>query len=257
MGLYDHFRKEELPFVERSLEILGQVERTHIVRLTDFLDPRQFAILRSLTSQVRDVKVEGNGGYPEAERVRALVFPEYITPAAEDFGLALVEIKGDQRFVKLQHRDVMGALLHIGLKREKFGDILLDELGCQTVIAKEIVEFARSQVTQIHRIPVELVSVPWTQLRPPVRNLAEKSITVASPRLDAVLGEVYHLSRAKALVPIRGGKVKVNWKVVDDPSHLVQAGDVLSLAGMGRCKVLDVSGTTRSGRIRLTVGVFI
>jgi RNA-binding protein YlmH len=257
MSVFDHFRKEELPFVERALEMLSQVERKQTMRLTDFLDPRQLAILQSLRSQVSGVEVTANGGYPDAERVRAVIHPDYLEVEREEFQLALMQIEGNQRFVKLEHRDVMGALLNIGLKREKFGDIFVEEAGCQVILAREIAEFVRMQVTQIHRIPVELTEVPLDQVLTPSVRRAEKSVTVSSPRVDALIGEVYHLSRAKALVPIRAGKLKINWKVVDDPSRQVQAGDVISLAGYGRFQVLELTGPTRSGRMRIQVGMFV
>jgi RNA-binding protein YlmH len=256
MSIFDHFRKEELPFVERALEMLTQAERKQTMRLTDFLDPRQLAILQSLRSQVIGIAVSASGGYPGAERVRAVIHPDDWTAEAEDFQLVLLEIRGNQRFVKLEHRDVMGALLHIGLKREKFGDILLDDDRCQVVLAREIADFVRMQVTQIHRIPVELVEIPFEQVLTPSANRAEKSVTVSSPRIDALIGEVYHLSRAKALVPIRAGKLKINWQVVDDPSRQVQAGDVVSLAGYGRFQVLELTGPTKSGRLRVMVGLY-
>lgn len=256
MSIFHHFRKEELPFAERALEMLTQVERTQTMRLTDFLDPRQFSIFQSLTSQVSGVAVTANGGYKGAERVRALLHPEYITVEPEDFHLMLVQIKGDQRFVKLEHRDVMGALLHVGLKRDKFGDILMEEAGCQVVLAKETADFVRMQVTQIHRIPVVLEEISLDQVVLPSIKQTEKMITVSSPRIDAVVGEVYHLSRSKALVPIRAGKLKINWKVEDDPSAHVQAGDIISLAGHGRFQVLELTGPTRSGRIRMQVGIY-
>ena len=257
MSLFDHFRKEEHPFVERALEMLLLTEQRQTMRLTDFLDPRQLFIFQSLTSQVTDVCVEGRGGYPGAERVRVLLYPAYCQPEDADFRLTLAEIRGDRRFVQLSHRDVLGALLHIGLKREKFGDILIDEAGCQVVVASEVFPYVQQQLTQIHRIPVELVGVGWEQLRIPVKRRAEKSFTVSSPRLDAVIGEVYRLSRAKAQLPIRAGKAKVNWKVVDDPAYHVAAGDVVSLSGFGRFDVYETTPTARSGRIRITIGQYI
>lgn len=256
MSIYDHFRNEELPFVERALEMLRQVELKHTMRLTDFMDPRQLAIFRSLASQVTDVTVSGWGGYEGAERCRVLLHPSYITPEEEDFKLQLVEIRGDQRFHTLQHRDVLGALLSIGLKREKFGDILLDGQSCQTVVASELFDFIRLQVKQIHRIPVELEAVPWSQLKLGTQEWTEKTVTVASPRIDALIGEVFRLSRAKALIPIRAGKVKVNWKVEDDPSARIEAGTVVSMAGFGRFQVLEMTENTKSGRIRVRVGIY-
>lgn len=257
MSVYDHFRKEEIPFVERALEMLSQVERKQTMRLTDFLDPRQLSIFQSLSSQVTEVFVKAAGGYEQAERKRALLYPAYFVPENEDFQLVLAEIQGDRRFVKLEHRDILGAILSIGLKREKFGDILLDDQGCQVIMAREIFDFARLQITQIHRIPVVLEEVSWEKIRTPEQKLTEKRITVPSGRLDAVIGEVYHLSRAKALVPIRAGKCKVNWKVTEDPARQLQAGDVVSVGGFGRCKVLEISGPTRSGRLSMLIGIFV
>jgi RNA-binding protein YlmH len=255
MSIYDHFRKEELPFVERALEMLTLVERRQSMRLTDFLDPRQLSIFHSLSSQVQGVTVSANGGYEGAERVRALLSPDYFAVEPADFRLALLHIQADQRFLTLEHRDVMGALLNVGLKRDKFGDMIAGPEGCYAVVAEEVADFVCSQVTHIHRVPVQIERISWEEFQPPAAKYAEKTITVPSPRVDAVVGEVYHLSRAKALVPIRAGKLKVNWKVVDDPAHQLQAGDMISLAGFGRFRVLDVSGPTRSGRMRMTVAL--
>lgn len=255
MSIYDHYRKEELPFVERALEMLKLSERKQTMRLTDFMDPRQLAILQSLTSQA-DVKVEASGGFEGAERVRAVIHPPFMTVEEEDYQLVLAEISGDQRFLKLSHKDVMGALLHIGLKREKFGDILLDDRGCQVVLAREVFDFISLQVTQIHRLPVECKEIPWSQLRVPEKQLALKQVTLPSLRLDAVIGEVHHLSRTKALVPIRAGKVKVNWKVTEDPSHQVGAGDVVSVGGFGRFQIIETGGPTKSGRLRMSIGIY-
>lgn len=257
MSIYNHFRKDEMPFVERALEMLTLVERKQTMRLTDFMDPRQLFILNSLSSQVDDVLIQANGGYEGAERTRALIYPAYLEPTFTDYQIVLAEIKGDQRFIKLEHRDILGSILGIGLKREKFGDILLGDNGCQLIIAREVYEFARLQITQIHRIPVILEEMDWTGIRLPEQKIAEKQVTIPSERLDAVIGEVYHLSRSKALVPIRAGKCKVNWKVTQDPSHQVEVGDVLSVGGLGRCKILGVQGPTRSGRLRMTVGIFV
>jgi RNA-binding protein YlmH len=255
MSVFDHFSNEERPFVERALEMLTRAERKQAMRLTDFLDPRQVLIYQSLASQVQDVCVSPFGGYEEAERVRVMLHPDYLPVENEDYKLALLHIVADQRFHALEHRDVMGALLHVGLKREKFGDMLVNEHGCYAIVAEEVADFVCSQVTQIHRTSVTFERFSWDDFTPPAPRYKEKTITVPSPRTDAVIGEIYNLSRAKALVPIRGGKVKVNWKVVEDPSHQLQAGDMLSLAGYGRCKILEVSGTTRSGRLRMIVGL--
>lgn len=255
MSIFDHFGKEERPFVERALEMLTLVERKQAMRLTDFLDPRQVQIFQSLSSQVQDISVTPHGGYEDAERVRVIIHPNYMPVEMEDYRLTLLRIVADQRFHVFEHRDVMGALLNAGMKREKFGDMLTDAAGSYAIVAEEVADYVCTQVTQIHRTSVQFERVSWEDFTPPAPRFTEKTITVPSPRLDAIIGEVHHLSRAKALVPIRGGKVKVNWKVLEDPSYSLKAGDMVSMAGFGRFKVLEVAGPTRSGRIRMIVGL--
>ncbi|MED4585972.1 YlmH/Sll1252 family protein [Brevibacillus choshinensis] len=255
MSIFDHFGKDERPFVERALEMLTLVEQKQAMRLTDFLDPRQVMIFQSLASQVQDVSVSTHGGYDGAERVRVILHPDYMSVEQDDYRLALLHVQADQRFHVLEHRDVMGAVLNVGMKREKFGDMLTDNVGCYAIVAEEVADFVCAQVTQIHRTSVQFERKAWEEFSPPAPRFTEKTITVPSPRLDAIIGEVHNMSRAKALVPIRGGKVKVNWKVVEDPSQSLQAGDMVSMAGFGRFKVLEVAGPTRSGRIRMIVGL--
>ncbi|MFA4132284.1 MULTISPECIES: RNA-binding protein [unclassified Brevibacillus] len=255
MSIFDHFSKEERPFVERALEMLTQVERKQAMRLTDFVDPRQLLIFQSLSSQVRDVKVSPYGGYEGAERVRIIIHPEYLPVEPDDYRLTLLAIKADQRFHVLEHRDVMGAILGVGMKREKFGDMLTDSAGSYAIVAEEVADFVCGQVTQIHRTSVQFEQVAWEAFTPPAPKFVEKTITVPSGRIDAIIGEVHNMSRAKALVPIRAGKVKINWKVIEDPSYQLQMGDMVSLAGYGRFKILEVAGPTRSGRIRMIVGL--
>ncbi|MGG1661667.1 RNA-binding protein [Brevibacillus sp. NRS-1366] len=255
MSVFDHFAKEERPFVERALEMLTLVERKQAMRLTDFVDPRQLMIFQSLASQVQDVTVSSSGGYEGAERTRVILHPDYLSPETDDYRIALLAIRADQRFHSLEHRDVMGAILGVGMKREKFGDMITDADGCFVIVGEEIADFVCTQVTQIHRTSVQIKRVQWEDFKPPAARYVEKTITVPSPRIDAILGEVHNLSRAKALVPIRAGKVKVNWKAVEDPSHQLRMGDMVSMAGFGRFKLLEVSGPTRSGRLRMIVGL--
>ena len=75
-------------------------------------------------------------------------------------------------------------------------------------------------------------------------------ITVSSMRLDAIVSDLIRVSRAKALPMIRSGQCRVNWRLEEDPSSLLEEGDVLSIRGHGRFKVLAVEGTTRKGNIR-------
>ena len=53
------------------------------------------------------------------------------------------------------------------------------------------------------------------------------------------------------------GRCRINWKVEEDPSAPLKEGDVVSMQGLGRFKVLTVEGVTKKGGIRVKIGKFI
>ncbi len=83
--------------------------------------------------------------------------------------------------------------------------------------------------------------------------MEQRTVSVASLRVDALVSGVFRLSRAKASEAIRGGKCRVNWKVVEDPSRTLEEGDTVSLRGWGRFRVDAVEGKTKKGRFLVRV----
>ncbi|WCK53062.1 RNA-binding protein [Aneurinibacillus sp. Ricciae_BoGa-3] len=256
MSLYHHFRPEERPFVERVLEWTQRVRDRYEIIRTDFLDPRQAFIVQALASREPGVFFMARGGFDGAERMRGVLHPEFIEPVEEDFGLAILNVTGANQFLSLEHRDYLGALLGLGIKREKFGDILVHAEHAQIIVAQEIADYVRLHMTQVHRANVLVEVISSDRLILPNQSFRSLSFTVQSPRLDAIAGDVFRISRAKILPPIHNGRVKVNWREVNDPSLRLEEGDVVSFKGFGRFKVASVGGETKKGRIRIEVSIY-
>ncbi|GAK39710.1 RNA-binding protein [Paenibacillus sp. TCA20] len=256
--IYEHFHPDERDFVDKAWEWVERAGQYHEMKLTDFLDPRQAYILDTLANRRGDVQVRMEGGSVNAERQRALIAPDYAYLDDEDMGLAVLSItSADQKFLQLDHGDYMGALLSLGLKRGKLGDIHVLDDGCHTVVAMEIADYFSLHLHQVHRMNVFTDILPIDQLRTSDVALQMMDLTVASLRLDGIASDVYRLSRSKILTPIKAGRCKVNWKVAEDPSKILQAGDVVSVQGLGRFKVMETDGMTKKGRFRVKVGKFV
>lgn len=253
--VYRHFSPQERPFLARVEDWIRMVQVQKKTVRTDFLDPRQVYILKSLTGGITDIAVHLDGGYQEAERTRGLLYPSFFVEPPEDPGLALlgVQVTDSQA---LSHRDYLGALTHLGLKREKIGDLWLTTQGCQVVVAEEIADWILMQLERVGRYPARTRLLPWEELQPPFVQMEERVITVASPRLDAVVAELAHLSRARAVEMLREQKVKVNYQTLAAPDRELHEGDLLTLRGYGRFRLLEVLGVTRKGRLRLKFGKF-
>lgn len=258
MTMYDHFHPDEHAFVDKAWDWVRRAAEQHSVKLVDFMDPRQAFILESLVHRHGDAVCWMSGGYDRAERKRAVVAPDYRTPGEDDVAIALLEITSDDaKFGELDHGDFLGSLLGLGIKRDKLGDLHVLPGKCHCLLAEEIAAFVHLNLRQVGRVRVMTETLPLNRLETGETELAEMSFTVASLRLDAIVGDVHRLSRAKALVPIRAGRCKVNWKPEEDPARQVKAGDVVSLQGFGRFRIIDVEGPTKSGRIRVKIGKYV
>lgn len=254
MELYQHFRKEEHQFIDHVMEWKEMVERQYAPKLTDFLDPREQQIVQSIVGSDGDVRVSFFGGAPFAERKRALLYPPYFEADEGEYDIALFAVRYPGKFVSLEHRDVLGALMSLGLRRGKFGDILVQGGEIQFFAAAEVADYIRLHVGTIGKAPVSLELLPLSAAMPLVETWEEGTVTVSSLRLDAVLAQAFRLAREKAKTLIESGLVKVNWKVVDKPDFLCGPGDVLSARGFGRCKLFSVEGMTKKERWRIRLG---
>ena len=257
-AVYNHFHPDEKPFVDRVLEWVDRSASQHELKRTDFLDPRQAQILTMLANRNPDVAIRLDGGYADAERKRALIAPDYRDLDEETIGIAVLEAKASgASYQDLDHGDFLGALLGLGIKRDRIGDIHVHDTFAHIVVTDEIADYLNIHLRQVHRLNVLTDILPLSGLRPVEIKLEEMSLTVASMRLDGIASDVYRVSRSKIADPIRAGRCRVNWKTEEDPSEPLKEGDVVSFKGLGRFKVIEVDGVTKKGRIRVKIGKFI
>jgi RNA-binding protein YlmH len=254
MNIYQHFRPEEREYIDQVLNWKNYVEIQYTPKLTDFLDPREQHILKMLIGEQGEVNYKLFGGSPEVERKRALIFPEYLTVTEEEFQISLFEIHYPTKFVTIEHRQVLGTLMSIGLKRGKFGDILNKDGKCQFFAAKEISDYIKSNVETIGRAGVKLSETDIKNAIPINELLLESELTVSSLRLDTVISGIYHVSRQKSQLFIQQGLVKVNWTLTENPSFECGVGDMISVRGYGRVKILAIEGKTKKEKWRINVG---
>jgi len=252
-----HYRPQERPFVERMVDLARRAEERHVPVLTDFLDPRQTRIAQMIVGGMADVNVSTSGGHEGAERQRALLVPSYYLPEPEEFQLAFLRIEVPGDTMRLQHGDFLGALIGVGLKRTKLGDLSVHEQGCDLTTAREIADFIRLNLTQVGRANVYVSEIAVADVRHEPVQLQEKTFTVQSLRVDAIAAEAFGVSRAKVVDPIKSGKLQLNWQIIDSPATPVEEGDVLSLRGFGRVRILEVGGESKKGRTFVTIGKYL
>jgi len=220
---------------------------------TGFLDPSGREIAQGVLGAIPSVRTRAYGGYTQAEYQILMVFPEFYLIELLDPALYAVQVSGDFPANSVNHGDFLGAILATGLQRDRVGDIILTPNGCQAVVGKQALATLTTHLRQVHRVPVLVKEIDLEQLMVTPQRVKNLSTTVASLRIDAVAAFGFGMSRTKMAREIKGGRLKLNWRVIIDPAQSVAVGDVISMRGRGRVTVDEIKGETRKGRIALAL----
>ena len=250
--LLSHLHREQDQILGgKVLDKIDLVLKRKKEQFTDFLNPYQRKIAINIIKQIYEVNYLEAGGYEEAERQRIGIFPEYLFPDHIEIPVSILKISGNFKFQSLSHRDFLGALMGLGIKRKKLGDLLVLNDQAQIVLAQDLKEFVSLKLKKVHEVPVEVEEITADEIIIPTQNTKEIKATVPSMRLDAVASAGFGDSRNKISRDIKNEKVKLNWKPEVDPAQEVEINDLISIRARGRVEVVKNRGTSNRGRIKL------
>ncbi|HIW47997.1 MAG TPA: hypothetical protein H9687_01795 [Firmicutes bacterium] len=220
---------------------------------TDFFRPEEAARFLTAMQRQEDLCIRPWGGWDGAERVMLGFCPAGQEMDLAWFPLAAVEIRWNKFSAAPGHRDILGSVLGLGIDRSKTGDILFLQDRALIFATAEMAAFIASGLERVGRAPVKCRQLSAWQDILPEEKTQQIQKTVSSMRLDAVLGAAFPLSRSKAQELIRAEKVSIQHQPVTKAEKIVQEGDLISVRGYGRVKVLQDEGKTKKDRIRITL----
>ncbi|WP_262172869.1 RNA-binding protein [Saccharococcus sp. Marseille-Q5394] len=253
-SIIQHFRKEEQPFIETVVGWTREVEDTYSPKLTGFLDPRQIFILNTIVRNT-GLQFGVHGAFPEPERQRALIYPDYYEPENDDFQVSIFTVRYPAKFMTLEHKDILGSIMALGIDRSKFGDIRLEGDVAQFAVAEEMKDYLIANLTSIGKSKVRVEELGSSdELIVLAESWKEELHTISSLRLDSIVASLVNCPRQKAVSLIQNDKVKVNHVVRDQQAFEVNESDILSIRGSGRFKIMSIEGRTRKDKIRLLIG---
>ena len=235
---------------------------------TAFLNPKeQYFLSQELRRLGAFHRTLFSGGAPGAARQKLFVLPLYVCDLCEDGGLfdAAKLYLGDEAFSSIvplcitgggfrtfTHRDYLGSLLSLGISRASLGDIVPTRECAAVVFADAAVaDFLCGENVRIASDKVRITRATLPQSFCIVQRFSPVSDTVASPRLDAVAAALGNLSRERAKEEILRGAVELNYEAQSAPDAPVAAGDILTLHGVGKFEIAELSDKTKKGRLRL------
>ena len=240
----------------RLIDLAERANRSNTFRVTEFLDPHEQNTAKIVAANFVDIEFVTDGGFPNAERVKAAFVSDGFH-GVPDFGMAAYLVAWDKRYYTLGHRDVLGAFMGMGCRREILGDIVLVPEGAQLVVDKTFSNYLESNLTTIGAANVTVTPIDRSELKAREEKVKTISATVAALRLDAVAAAGYGTSRSRMADEIKSQNVKINWKEAKNAAQSVEEGDVISFRGRGRVELAEVRGTTKKGRFSITLKRYI
>lgn len=240
--------------IQRFRELADTAGQKHCVTHTNFLNLAEQSLFYEQTGSCSALPFTVAGGYPQAERRVVLFGIEDAADTALPVSLIQISRKNIHFTEPPSHRDYLGALLNLGIKRELLGDILPGEDGSGACVfcMESICAYLCENLCTVRRDTVSCRQI--FQLPPQFAcKISSDIVTAASERLDAIVAAVWHLSRGQSYNYFTEGKVFVNGRCVTDNSRRPHPGEIISVRGVGRFQYAGVVGDTKKGRCRIEI----
>lgn len=243
---------DEEQFVKKINSIKEDAIRNSKVTLLRFLNTREVELIKYICGH--DVCVYFSSVTDEDEYRRGIISPFELVP---DFKLMILKLEYNKKYLKPNHRMILGALMSYGITRDSIGDIyIMDNDDVYIVATKEIYPYLVEEFRILSHQSITLNEVD--RVSGNVKHDYDiKTDFVASLRLDLIIASRFKLSRNDAQDLIKEGRCKVNQKPIDNTSHMLKESDNISLKGFGKMKILEVGGLSKNNKIYVKLAKLI
>ena len=238
---------EDKLLLSKAYDAIELSERRGTPRFVGFLNEHEAQLLRTNISPHRDAGFYG--GYPDAVRVMFGAGAE-----ESDYPITALLFTHRPEF-GLSHRDYLGALMALGIRRDVIGDILVDTGRAVIFFTDEIVPYILANVDRIGRVGVKIAYADVGDL-PQQDEGEERVLTLSSLRLDAFVAAACNLSREKAAQLIRSDMVTVDHVIENGAAANLKEGSAVTVRGYGKMILTALLGTSRKGKQRAAIRYF-
>lgn len=262
--ILNEYKKAEdklcLAQVVDKIEFSRQREK---IEYTDFLDMYQVSLVENFLRKIKFKNYKLYGGYENAERKILIIYPDKFNENMLEKNytkfLKIIRINlPDEEKGKYSHRNYLGGIVKLGLKREKVGDIIVSDEGADIIVVNEFANILIEQLPSLTRFENSKIEIEEiNNLKKQEIKVEEISIIVPSLRLDNIVSDLAKTSRSKASQIIAQERVFINGQNETKVSKNIKLNDIITIRGKGRFIIKEFTGTTRSGRTVVLIEKYV
>lgn len=261
--LKDYKKQDDKICLSQVLDKIEFSKSRERLEFTDFLDMYQISLVENFLRKINFKNYKLFGGYEDSERKILIIYPEKYNEKMLEKNyskmLKLIRIElPEEEQGKYSHRNYLGGIVKLSLKREKVGDILVSNIGADIVVVKDFAEILKNELPSLTRFENSKISIEEiSNIRKKEIKVEEISIIVPSLRLDNIVSDLARTSRSKAAEIINQERVFINGQNETKLSKQIKLGDVITIRGKGRFIIKEFTGTTRSGRTVIKIEKYV
>ncbi len=248
--------KDDQIFVNHINDLQKRAYNRGIITYSEFLGLSEQTLLYNHPKETGVTNPVLFGGFDFSER-KICIFDGsdgYLIPDYPITCLKILPLSG--KFTEsLNHRDFLGSLMGLGIKRENLGDIYVNDSTAYIICLDSIAPFIKENLGQVKRTRVSVVESDFNIDYTP--EMEEIHPSVSSLRIDAIVSAAINVARGVSQELILQRKVFVNGREIQKDSKEVNPGDIVSVRGFGRFTLKSIDNTTRKGRTIVTIMKYI
>ena len=223
---------------------------------TPFVSAQISEEIKNKFNNLNDINFSFEGGFPSAERKRICFFrSEEETKSNEiDIPIKGIHLKGNFLFDRAKQNEFRDFLHLQDVQDDEIGDIwLIRDRGAQAICSEKYANLMHQKFGKLRDVEIKIESISIRDMEIPFTRPEKVINTVeASTRIDAIASAGFGLSRSKITALIKQGSLRLNWELNNQPSKLVDIGDLIHLEKKGSLKILNIDKTKKDRwRIKL------
>ena len=243
---------------KRFLELGRKSYNAGIFCFTDFLGLAEQSAFSEIKRELGGIKYSAFGGVEGAERVIIRFGDEDELGYSLPYPIAIIKSEpASQKFAdKLSHRDFLGAILNLGIERDKLGDIaIIDNVG-YIFAHEDISGYVADSLTRVKRTDVRssiITELPEGELF----RTERRTVQISGERLDAIIAKLFSLSREDAQSLFKKRLVFAEGREIDSPSYTPKQGEKISVRHHGRFIYLGTTSLSKKGKLNVSVDLYV
>ena len=244
---------EQREVAEKLLQSISFMENRNTVTkfLTNF---EQIVLSQIVAYNYSDFKVEFFGGFDDAERKKAkIISNEYYDV---DYDIVCLKAKFNNKFNKVEHRNILGAVHNLGINFNRFGDIIVLENEVYIFVDEEIADYIAMEFTKAGRVNLDFQRVDLAEVGIE-KKYEDFEIVSSSFRIDSIVAKITNKSRSKVKEFLEQDFIKLNHVVLRNGEKTCTSEDIISIRKYGRFVVKGYTQNKKSLKYRITISKLV